>query len=264
MRPERRALLAACFALFLSFAISTAGEQPEDPTTLIDAPTATVIPHASYDSALRLYSGGGVLFRFRVGVRDAVQMGVSFGGTNVLGSGDPDWNPRVEFQFKGIVLRESYWGPAAALGFDSQGYGFYSGKWDRYQVKSRGFYSVLSKHFVLLGDLGLHAGASYSLERGDDDEGLDVFVGVEKSLGPFLDALVEYDFAANDNEQSGEDDVFGEGEGYLNAALLWRVSGSLHLEADIRNLLRNGQRDEGGGGPGDWSRELQLVYRQYF
>ncbi|MFH1681417.1 MAG: hypothetical protein ABIH26_12355 [Candidatus Eisenbacteria bacterium] len=260
MRDPCRLLLAALLSIVL---IRPAGAQApeEDPTNLVDAPTATVIPHASYDSGLRLYAGGGVLFRVRVGIRETVHFGASFGGTNFIGSGDPDWNPRVEFLFKGVLLRESYLGPAVAFGFDSQGQGFYSGEWDRYQYKSRGFYAVASKHFLFLGDLGLHAGANYSLERGDDEKDIVAFFGLEKSIHPALDLLVEYDLATNDNDDNG---VFGEGKGYLNAALLWRVSDSVFLEADFRNLLENGVGESDSGEAARWSRELQIVHRQYF
>lgn len=252
-------IVPALALLVLTVARAPADEAAEDPIDIVDVPTATVLPHASYDSGLRLYTGGGVVTRVRVGIRETIHFGVSFGGTNLLGSGDPDWNPRVEFLVKGVLLQESYYGPALALGFDSQGQGLYSGAYDRYQYKSRGFYAALSKHFVFLGDLGLHAGMSYSLERGDDDDEPSGWLGIEKSFLPALDLLVGYDLATNDNDENG---VFGEGKGYLNAALLWRASENLHLEADFRNLLENGE--DASGGLGEWSRELQLVYRQYF
>ena len=65
--------------------------------------------------------------------------------------------------------------PAVAFGFDSQGYGFYDASAERYQIKSKGFYTVLSKSFWLLGPLGVHGGAHYSLE--DDDDGSAAFEG---------------------------------------------------------------------------------------
>ncbi|MFH1277661.1 MAG: hypothetical protein ABIK65_04720 [Candidatus Eisenbacteria bacterium] len=260
IRPFRRPLLLALLPLLL--VVSAGGAQVMDAIDLIDTPTATAMPHAAYDTGLRLYSGGGVLFRLRVGLRDAVHFGFSFGGTNLLGTGDPDWNPRVEFIFRGLLIRESYAGPAVALGYDSQGYGFWDSENGRYQVKSRGFYAVASKHFVFLGDLGLHGGVNYSLEREDDDEEVNFFFGLEKSIHPSLDLLLEYDAAVNDNADNG---VFGEGKGYLNAALLWRVSDALALEADFRNLLENGESfDDFEWNPGEWSRELKIVYTDYF
>lgn len=246
----------------LLLAAAPGGAQTTDAIDLIDSPTATIMPHAAYDTGLRLYSGGGVLFRLRVGLRDAVHFGFSFGGTNLLGTGAPDWNPRVEFIFRNLIIRESYVGPAIALGYDSQGYGFWDSANDRYQVKSRGFYAVASKHFLFLGDLGLHGGVNYSLERDDDDEEVNLFFGLEKSIQSSLDLLLEYDTALNDNADNG---LFGEGKGYLNAALLWRVTDALALEADFRNLLENGENfDDFEWNPGEWSRELKIVYTDYF
>lgn len=260
MRPSRRPLLLLLLALLL--AAPPAPAEETDAVDLIDAPTATMIPHAAYDTSLRLYSGGGVIFRLRVGLRESVLFGFSFGGTNLLGTGDPDWNPRVEFIIRGLLLRESYLGPAIALGYNSQGYGFYDKANERYQIKSRGFYAVASKHFLFLGDLGLHGGMNYSLERDDDDDEANFFLGLEKSIHPSLDLLVEYDAATNDNADNG---IFGEGKGYLNAALLWRVTESLALEADFRNLARNGENgDIYQWDSSEWSRELQIVYTDYF
>jgi len=258
MRTVRRSLRIALAALLVAVAVAA---QELDPTELIDTPTASVAPHASYDTSLRLYAEGGVLLRLRVGLRDALHFGFSFGGTRLLGTGDPDWNPRVEFNIKGQLLRESFAGPAVAIGYDSQGYGAHDGETNRYQVKSRGFYAVASKHFLFVGDLGLHGGINYSLERDDDDDEANFFFGVEKSLHPALDLLVEYDAATNDNLDNG---LFGEGKGYLNAALLWRVSEALSLEFDFRNLIENGESGAVQNDPSDWRRELKIVYVDYF
>jgi len=256
-----RLLCLGSLLLLLLLPAAAGAQLEEDPTDLIDVPTAAMIPGASYDTALRLYSGGGVLLRVRVGLRESILFGFSFGGTNVLGTGDPDWNPRVEFLIKGLLLRESYLGPALALGYNSQGYGRYDDGTDRYHVKSRGFYAVASKHFLFLGDVGFHGGVNYSLERDDGDEEVNLFFGLEKSIHSHLDLLVEYDVATNDNETN---ELFGEGRGYLNAGLLWRVTDTLHFEIDFRNLIENGEKSGEVKDPGEWSREIQIVYRDYF
>ncbi|NNE09328.1 MAG: hypothetical protein HKN20_12275 [Gemmatimonadetes bacterium] len=230
-----------------------------DPTDLIDVPTATLIAHGSYEMGLRLYSDGGVLANMDVGFRDLVMFGFSYGGTRVLGTGDPDWNPRVEFQFRGRILRETFAGPAIAAGFHSQGYGpFDDGDPNRYALKSRGFYAVATKNFLFLGESGLHGGVNYSLERDDDDKAVDFFLGCDKSAGPHVDLIAEYDLALNDDK---DDNGFGEGKGYLNIGIVWRVSTALQIEFDFRNVLEN---TEGEGGGAEWGREIQLVYRDFF
>lgn len=266
MRNSRRLCIALLYSVLIAvgsigIAAMPVGAQEEDPIELIDSPTASLIPHGSYDTSIRLYAGGGTLLRLRVGLRDAIQFGFSFGGTNVLGTGDPDWNPRVEFLLRVLLLHESYLGPAIALGYDSQGRGVYDDGGERYQVKSRGFYAVASKHFLFLGELGLHGGVNYSLENEDGDDEANLFFGIEKSIHSSLDLLVEYDAATNDNADNG---LFGEGKGYLNGALLWRVTDRFHLEAIFRNLIENGESGSIEQDPGEWSRELQIVYRNYF
>lgn len=251
-------VLTAALAFWLA-AADTAGAQSADPTDLIDTPTATLMPHGTYEMGLRLYSGGGVLANMDVGFRDLVMFGFSYGGTRVLGTGDPDWNPRVEFQFRARILRESLVGPALSAGFHSQGYGPYDdGDANRYAMKSRGFYGVATKNFLFLGESGLHAGASYSLERDDDDEAVDLFFGCDKSIGPHVDFIAEYDLALNDDKDGNG---FGDGRGYLNAGIVWRVSQALQIEFDFKNVLEN---TEGDGGEAEWAREIQLVYRDFF
>lgn len=251
---------ASAFALvILAFLADPVPAQTTDPTDLIDFPTATLIPHGSYEMGLRLYSDGGVLANMDVGFRDLVMFGFSYGGTRVLGTGDPDWNPRVEFQLRARILRESFAGPALSAGFHSQGYGpFDDGDPNRYALKSRGFYAVATKNFLFLGESGVHAGVNYSLERDDEDEAVDFFVGCDKSVGPHVDLIAEYDLALNDDK---DDNGFGDGKGYLNLGIVWRVSPALQIEFDFRNVLEN---TEGAGGGAEWGREIQLIYRDFF
>ncbi|MBN1826242.1 MAG: hypothetical protein JW958_08245 [Candidatus Eisenbacteria bacterium] len=258
---KRVSRLTAIPLLLILAAPALLSAQEEDPVDLIRIPTAGMLPRAAYDTGLRMYADGGVLGRIRVGLRESVLFGFTFGGSQVLGAGEPDWNPRVEFLIRGRLFGESYLGPALAIGYDSQGYGPYDDELDRYQNKSRGFYAVASKHFLFLGELGLHGGVNYSLERDDDDDELNPFFGVEKSIHRALDLLVEYDLATNDNE---ENEGFGEGKGFLSAALLWRMTETLHFQVDFHNLLENGERGGLERDPGEWSREIQIVYRDYF
>ncbi len=250
----------------LAFLLLTAPQalfsaESDDPLDLIDSPTASILPHGAYDMNLKLYAEGGVLSGIRVGLLDRIMFGFTFGGLNVLGTGAPDWNPRVEFEFRGSLLAESYLGPAVALGFNSQGFGFYSGGFNRYQVKSKGFYCVATKHFLMLGELGINGGINYSLERDDDDEELDLFFGLRKSISPNLDLITDYDVALNDNS----DHIgFGEGKGYLSGGLLWRVSENYSMSFEFRNLLENHEGGSEVKDLGEWSREIRINYVDFF
>lgn len=226
---------------------------------LIDNPTASVLERGSYAFNTLVYPEGGTLFGVTIGLLDRASVGFSYGGLGVIGSGTPDWNPRVEFRARLILVEESFVLPAIALGFDSQGFGYYEDATERYQVKSKGFYAIASKHYAFLGTLGLHGGTNYSLEDGDGEDSMNFFFGVEKSLSPELSVLAEYDLAVNDNE---DNDLFGEGVGYLNVGLSWIFAERLRIQFDLRNLLENseGELKE----IGQWSRGIQIDYLEYF
>ncbi|MCH8272081.1 MAG: hypothetical protein IIB41_02390, partial [Candidatus Marinimicrobia bacterium] len=115
--------------------------------TLINRPTAGSLERGSYDIALRMYSGGGLLGTISVGLTERITFGTSFGGLNIIGEGDVIWNPRPEANIKYRLMEETYSAPALSIGFNGQGFG----KWDedlkRYQVKSPGLYAAVSKNY---------------------------------------------------------------------------------------------------------------------
>ncbi len=268
----RRAL--GCALVILSVAAAgSSGAQETAVRRLVDCPTAEILERGSYAFNTVVYPEGGALVGIGIGLLHNLSVGFTYGGLEVIGSGEPDWNPRVEFQARLKLIEESFALPAIALGFDSQGFGRYFEEYpdkraepdpdlrapvERYQVKSKGFYAVGSKHYAFLGTLGLHGGINYSLEN-DDDEALNFFFGVEKSLSPEMSLLAEYDMAINDNE---DNEAFGEGFGYLNIGLSWIFAERLRIEVDLRNLLENseGYFKE----VGQWSRGIQIEYLEFF
>ena len=224
---------------------------------LIDMPTAQTLPRGAYDVALRLFSGGSAVAGARVGLIDAFTFGFSYGGAEILASGEPDWNPRVEFYAKLRLVRESTI-PGIAIGYDSQGYGKYDEDLDRYEIKSRGFYASADKTWSLGGFLSLHGGMGYSLEDDDEDDSPTFWVGMQKSLGNPVTLLLEYDLALNDDNGDGQ---YGRGKGYLNSGLAWAVTDAFSLEFALRNMTEN-TYDEGL--LGDWNREIVLRYAEFF
>ncbi len=224
---------------------------------LIDTPTAQLLPRGTYEFSLRLLGGGSAIGGARVGMLDAFTFGFHYGGTEIVASGDPDWNPRVEFYAKLRVLRESVY-PAFAIGFDSQGLGAFDDSLDRYEVKSRGLFAVAEKTWPVAGFMSLQGGISRSLEDNDDDDSPTLFGGIQKSLGDRVVFLAEYDLALNDNDGDGQ---FGRGRGYLNTSFSWAVSEALSLEFDIRNLTENSEQ---AGLLADWNREIRFRYAEFF
>ena len=80
----------------------------------------------------------------------------------------------------------------------------------------------------------MHATANYSLEGDDGDNFVNLMVGIEKTIGPTLSFILEYNFALNDNERD-----IGSGKGYLNSGLRWSVGNGFTLEFDVRDIFKN-------------------------
>ena len=236
--------------VYLCIAVGPAAAARAELTNLIDSPTAGLVNKGYYAVNVRLFADGGAVGRLHVGVLKRLNVGVSFGGEQLIGTGAVNWYPRVGVAARFRVLEESYKWPALILGFDSQGVGPYRGQ--RYQVKSKGLYLVLSKNYTsMLGELGVHAGVNLSREDADDGD-WSAWLGIDKSLR-FMALFAEYDLGRNDGLQNQ-----GVGEGYLNVGGAWTVSPRLRVAYYLKNALKS---DHFGS---QSIRELSLTYRRKF
>ena len=212
-----------------------------EPRYIVDMPTAGMLAKGTYAIDARFYGNGGLLVGFSAGIFSRLLVGISYGGSGLIGSGDPVMNVAPGFSAKVRLIEEGVVAPAVALGFDSQGYDGYLKEMSRYVIKSPGFYGALSKNYDLLGYLSVHGGVNYSLERADGDSDVNFYAGAEKSLGPFAALLVEYNLGMNDSNQGAS----GKGRGYLNAALNISPAGGLTVGIFIKDILKNGRAEEG-------------------
>ncbi|MFQ6091165.1 MAG: hypothetical protein ACE5OR_00530 [bacterium] len=251
----RRTLVIVHLCMLVSSPVWAQGVVPVELRQLVDSPTAGLLSRGSWAVDLRLFPAGGVLAQVAIGLMSRLTAGFSYGGLNIIGQGRLHWNPDVEFQAKLRFYDETFLMPAIAIGFDSQGYGRYDEAEQRYQIKSKGAYAVLSKSFWMLGPLGLHAGVNYSLENEDRDDDLSLFAGVDKSLPAGFLLLAEYDLGLNDDSADG---IYGTGNGYLNAGVRWTFAKKLSLEFDLKNLANNREN-----GP-YVSRQVRITYWERF
>jgi hypothetical protein len=240
------------FSLFISSAIAQPGALLLG--TLMDVPVAKTSAVGSVETGLRLYSEGGMIASLSVGLTGRFTLGVSYGGENIIGIGKINMNPQPCVQVKYLLFEEQNLSPALVIGFDSQGYGGYNKGLKRYAIKSKGFYTVLSKNTSFLGGLGLHIGANFSLETDDGDRDANLFAGCHKWLNPELCLLGEYDAAINDNS----DNAIGSGKGYLNAGVRWSFSQRFFIEFSWKNILENQDQVFGS------SREIRMIYVAHF
>lgn len=223
--------------LFMSmvFAQGNAGEEAtSEYRYLIDVPAAGVVDKGYFSMHQQLMPDGLLVSHLDVGIFDNLSFGISYGGENVIGSGKIDWYkyPGVNVRYK--FLTENITAPSLTIGFDSQGKGHYSDTDKRYERKSPGFFLAASKNYQLLGYISFHVVANYSLEEVENDNTANLMLGVEKTVGPVLSFIVDYDFAFNDKKNG-----YGEGNGYLNVGVRWNVGPGLTLGFDLRDLLQN-------------------------
>lgn len=207
------------------------------PRWLIDVPTAGVIPHGDLALDMEFFRAGGILFGLDLGAFDRFLLGVSYGGIGIIGPDQPSWNPSPGVRIRARLIDESVVFPAIALGFDTQGREAYVDNLSRYTIKSPGFYAVASKNYDALGYFSIHGGINYSLERSDGDESPNLFIGAEKTIGPVLSLIVEYNSGLNDSHQR----ALGRGRGYLNMAGRVSLGNGLTLGVNLKDLMRNQQ-----------------------
>jgi hypothetical protein len=208
-----------------------------EPRYLIDIPIAGMVDRGSFAVDIDFYQSGGVLAGFTVGVLDRLSLGLSYGGSKLIGGEPPVMNDLPGVNVKIRLLEEGFLFPALALGFDSQGKDGYIKSLNRYAIKSPGFYAVISKNYATLGFLSLHCGVNYSLERADGDRDPNVFAGIEKTIGPVVSLMAEYNLGLNDNDGN----AIGRGKGYLNAALKISLGGGVTLGVNFKDLARNAE-----------------------
>jgi len=256
---------ALCLVLLCSSAFSQKVEQGRvtrimewgkiQPRKLIDCPTAGLLPRGSFDFDIRIYPGGGVINTIDIGLMNRFMLGLSFGGAKLISEEKPDWNPRIEFAAKIRFINESYLMPAFVLGYDGQGVGAYNDSLERYQYKSKGFYGVVSKNYLVFDiPVGFHFGTNYSLENEDEDKNITLFLGADIRFNESFGAVLEYDLGTNDDDSK----ALGEGKGYLNLGFQWIFSDQLSLELDLRNIFTNTEDISQVG------RELRIIFVEFF
>jgi hypothetical protein len=216
----------------------TGREANIEPRSTIDFPTAGVLRKSTLSSAVEFFQDGGVLVSLSYGVFTRLSIGISYGGGGILGSSDVTFNKAPGVNLKWRLVDETVRTAAIAIGFDSQGRESYIDSTRRYSIKSPGFFIVASKNYSFLGYLSIHGGLNYSLER-DDDRDPNGFFGVEKTLGPAVSLLGEYNLGTNDDSRRS----LGRGRGYLNVGLRWALADGFVIGFDLKDLLKNRARD---------------------
>jgi hypothetical protein len=230
-------LFVALFAFTSLYAQGTSGSDAKyEYRNLIDFPTAGILQKGQAAVSMNLLPYGSLMTKVEVGVFQNFSFGISYGGENIIGTGKINWYKLPGVNIKARIMDETFVIPALAIGFDSQGKGRYLNDYDRYEIKSPGFYVAASKNFEMLGYLGIHGLVNYSLEREDGDKDLNFAFGVEKTLGSRVSLLIEYNIAFNDNTFKS---ISSKGNGYLSMGIRYSIGEGFTLGLDLRDLLQN-------------------------
>jgi hypothetical protein len=78
--------------------------------------------------------------------------------------------------------------------------------------------------------MSVHGGLNYSIEPSRDERTLDYFLGVEKTIGPVVSLMAEY------NSSDGPTSTGG----FMNLGVRWSVGGGFTLGFDLKDLTRSG------------------------
>ncbi len=226
--------------IYLQSAVAqgTAGEDAKyEYRTLIDMPTAGVLEKGYVSLSSELLPYGTVIARVEAGILKNVNIGLSYGGSNIIGSGLPDWYPFPPgVNLKIRFMDETILTPAIAVGFDTQGKGEYFQDQKRFAIKAPGLFAAVTKNFSFLGYLSINGLVNYTLlEDKDGDNFVNLMIGAEKTIGDSFSLLAEYNFAFNDNSSYS----FGAGKGYLNLGIRWSIGNGVTVGFDLRDLLQN-------------------------
>jgi hypothetical protein len=211
----------------------------------VDQPYPKAPEHGIFNLELRFGPEGAITGYFNVGIWDRLGLGLSYGGSNLLGAGDPEFYEIPGVQIRLLAIEEGLVYPNVQFGFDNQGYGDYS---ERYDIRSKGLYCQIGKTFSFTSlEIVPSLGVNYCLEA---DNGFDIFAGLNMQFGAFSALLVEY--TPNFNDPEDED------KGYLNVGLRMIFYGEMFFEFALRDLMGNSPRDE------QLNRTIKLGFEQSF
>ncbi len=247
---RRMYFLLSLVILFTSCIFATSQQ-----SNLVRVPTAGLLENTNFNCKLELLPGSEFFLYTNVGLFNRLELGLSYGGQNILGYGKAEFYDNIGFNIKTRILDESTKYPAIAIGISTQGSGGYSEVDERYSFKSMGPYAVVSKNWWFLGgNTGLHGGLNYSLET-EDEASVSLFFGFDKDINNIIGLNMEYDLSLADKKKI---DKYGEGKGYMNASLWWNVSDNFRFEMLFLDLLGNYE------GNSSFGRGVRAVYYDSF
>lgn len=244
--------------MFLFFGIFNSAYSYFQPYRNIETPTAGILPHGGYIFNIRQDPYGRVTGNFGVGFAGRVYFSLGYGGGNIIGDGDPIWNPYPFVEARVRILDESFVIPAIAIGYSSYGYGEYFSGEGRFKRKQNNFYIVGSKVVDVFNYGAVHFGTEFLPNPDSGESKVDFFAGAQVAVNNYVEILADFRLGISDKVK---DSYFGEGKGYLNAGVKMWALPSLSIAFYFSNILENGEE---GSTHSKISRSMEISYEGLF
>lgn len=251
MKKLNIALALLLLAPVLALAEKDKATDKDDATVLpdvemIDIPTAGILDYYGFQVKTRFYSDGGVLGGLNFGVLERVNIGASMAVDRLVGSDTPIRMRKPEVQLKFRFYDGGYYIPAAAVGYDSQGY-YYNPDTKKYMEKGKGLYLVGSKEIGVPG-LVLHGGLNVP---DFDNNYLFGFLGMNYTLEDKVAFILEDDNLFHSDDPSR-----------FNVGTRIYITPYFQLDIGVRELGRNEKFSNGL--PRKAERIVQMRYNTSF
>jgi len=224
----------------------------------IETPTAGILPHGGYILNIRQDPNGRLTGNFGIGFLGRVYFSLGYGGGNIIGDGEPLWNPYPFVEARVRILDESFVIPALAIGYSSYGYGEYFNEEERFKRKQNNFYIVGSKAVEIFNYGAVHLGAEFIPNPDSGESKIDFFTGAQVAVNNYIEIIADFRLGMSDKIK---DNYFGEGYSYLNAGVKMWALPSLSVAFYFSNILENGEE---GTTFNKISRSMEISYEGLF
>jgi hypothetical protein len=196
-----------------------------EPITGIDNPLPVLLYHGEVFIHIKDEPIDKLRAKIGVGIWNGIILGISFGGTNLVGYGDVDWEDQP-----GVDIRARLFGNGiieSVIGYNNEPIEDYAEKH---------LFATLGTR--LMPGMILSGGVNYNH---DENNGLDIFGNAALTLAEAHTFHLEYTIGANDEDKN-------------RLSLGYKLqSGSMGIQFDIKDIL--------GESVG---RQLQIFYRESF
>ncbi|MCX7908832.1 MAG: YjbH domain-containing protein [Ignavibacteria bacterium] len=226
----------------------------KEPTKIVELQTAGVNSKGTFSVESWFFKSGGLRIELNFTPFSNFILGVSYGGTNLIGSSNATFQNLPGLLVKFRVVEEKINFPAFAVGISTQGFGPYYLQYHRFETLSPGIFFVGSKAFKnFLGICDLHLGLNYSLELKPKQRAINFYAGVGQKISNFLRFSFEYN--SNLDEKSSE---LMRSKGLLNTSLYVYLSPNVQIGLIFKDLLTNIKSQNSP------ERNLELIYSGSF